>query len=90
MKTINQRELRNNSAAVMDAVEMGETYRIIRNGAEVAELRPVRRSRKLTAEQMVSMRMNLPRVDFTRLRADADEAFGPDDIDTDDPWAGRG
>ncbi|MGH3910811.1 MAG: type II toxin-antitoxin system Phd/YefM family antitoxin, partial [Pseudonocardiaceae bacterium] len=40
MKTITQREFRNNSAAVMDAVEAGETYHITRNGTEVAELRP--------------------------------------------------
>jgi len=36
MKTITQREFRNNSAAVMDAVEAGETYHITRNGTEVA------------------------------------------------------
>ena len=43
MKSITQREFRNNSAAVMDAVEAGETYHITRNGAEVAELRPLHR-----------------------------------------------
>jgi prevent-host-death family protein len=43
MKLISQREFRNNSAAVMDAVEAGETYRITRNSQEVAELRPLPR-----------------------------------------------
>ncbi|MBB1155817.1 MULTISPECIES: type II toxin-antitoxin system Phd/YefM family antitoxin [Amycolatopsis] len=39
MKVITQREFRNNSAAVMDAVEAGEVYCVTRNGVEVAELR---------------------------------------------------
>ena len=34
MKVITQREFRNHSAAVMDAVEAGETYHITRNGTE--------------------------------------------------------
>jgi prevent-host-death family protein len=37
IKVITQREFRNNSAAVMDAVEAGETYHVTRNGVEVAE-----------------------------------------------------
>ncbi|MFD5827787.1 type II toxin-antitoxin system Phd/YefM family antitoxin [Lentzea sp. NPDC060358] len=41
MKVISQREFRNHSAAVMDAVEAGETYHVTRNGVEVAELRPL-------------------------------------------------
>ncbi|MGV9779469.1 type II toxin-antitoxin system Phd/YefM family antitoxin [Streptosporangium sp. NPDC003464] len=46
MKTITQREFRNNSAAVMDAAEAGEVYHITRNGIEVAELRPLARRRR--------------------------------------------
>ncbi|MER5625262.1 type II toxin-antitoxin system Phd/YefM family antitoxin [Streptosporangium sp. NPDC002544] len=46
MKTITQREFRNNSAAVMDAVEAGETYQITRDGIAVAELRPLPRRRR--------------------------------------------
>lgn len=79
MKTITQREFRNNSAAVMDAVEAGETYHIIRNGTEVAELRPLARRRRLSAEELVARHCRLPRVDYTRLRADADEFFGTQD-----------
>ena len=41
MKVISQREFRNNSAAVMDAVEAGEVYHVTRNGVEIAEVRPV-------------------------------------------------
>lgn len=87
MKTVSQRELRNNSAAVMDAVEAGETYRITRSGTEVAELRPVSRRRRLTAEELVAKRRGMPRVDSARMRAESDEFFGPDLVGDDDPWS---
>lgn len=91
MRTISQRELRNNSAAVMDAVEAGETYLITRNGTEVAELRPIPRRRRLTAEELTARHRRLPRVDYARMRAEADEFFGTEDRVEDDPWErGRG
>lgn len=79
MKTITQREFRNNSAAVMDAVEAGETYHISRNGTEVAELRPLARRRRLTAEELVALHRRLPRVDAAEMRAEADQFFGTED-----------
>ncbi|MDI3422078.1 type II toxin-antitoxin system Phd/YefM family antitoxin [Streptomyces luteolus] len=88
MKTITQREFRNNSAAVMDAVEAGETYHITRNGIEVAELRPVTRRRELTAEELVARARRLPRLDYEQMRREADAFFGTEDrtgLD-DDPW----
>lgn len=92
METITQREFRNNSAAVMDAVEAGETFHITRNGAEVAELRPLSRKRRLTAEELVERHRRLPRVDHGRMRREADEVFGGEDrVGDDDPWErGRG
>jgi prevent-host-death family protein len=90
MKTITQREFRNNSAAVMDAVEAGETYHITRNGAEVAELRPLRRRPHLSAEALVERHRSLPRVDYASMRQEAEEFFGSDDLtDSDDPWERR-
>ncbi|NJQ01352.1 type II toxin-antitoxin system Phd/YefM family antitoxin [Streptomyces zingiberis] len=85
MKTISQREFRNNSAAVMDAVEAGETYHITRNGTEVAELRPIRRKRSLTAEELVERHRRLPPVDHEAMRREADEFFGSEDRVGDDP-----
>jgi len=79
MKVISQREFRNNSAAVMDAVEAGETYHVTRNGVEVAELRPVARRRRLTAEELVERHRRLPRVDHAGMRTEADEFFGTED-----------
>jgi prevent-host-death family protein len=87
MRVITQRELRNNSATVMDAVEAGETYHITRNGTEVAELRPLPRRRRLTAEELVARHHRLPRVDYARMRAEADAFFGTQDrIGDEDPW----
>ncbi|MGV9610662.1 type II toxin-antitoxin system Phd/YefM family antitoxin [Nocardia xishanensis] len=54
MKLISQREFHADSAAVMDAVEAGETFRVTRNGIEVAELRPVGPKRRRTAEELVA------------------------------------
>jgi prevent-host-death family protein len=86
MKVITQREFRNNSAAVMDSVEAGETYHVTRNGVEVAELRPLSRRRHLTAEELVERHRRLPRVDAGQMRQEAGEFFGTEDRVGDDPW----
>ncbi|TCC22052.1 type II toxin-antitoxin system Phd/YefM family antitoxin [Kribbella speibonae] len=87
MKVITQREFRNNSAAVMDAVEAGETYHITRNGTEVAELRPLTRRRQPTAEELIARHRRLPRVDAVAMRKEADEFFGSEDrVGDDDPF----
>lgn len=89
MKVISQREFRNNSAAVMDAVEAGEVYHVTRNGVEIAEVRPVARRRRLTAEELVERHRRLPRVDRDRMRDEADEFFGTEDRVDDDTSAER-
>jgi prevent-host-death family protein len=89
VKVISQREFRNNSAAVMDAVEAGEIYHVTRNGVEIAEVRPVTRRRRLTAEELVERHRRLPRVDRDRMRDEADEFFGTEDRVDDDTSAER-
>jgi prevent-host-death family protein len=89
VKVISQREFRNNSAAVMDAVEAGEVYHVTRNGVEIAEVRPVTRRRRLTAEELVERHRRLPRVDRDRMRDEADELFGTEDRVDDDTSAER-
>ncbi|MFJ9781949.1 type II toxin-antitoxin system Phd/YefM family antitoxin [Amycolatopsis sp. NPDC101161] len=87
MNIISQREFRNNSAAIMDAVEAGETYHVTRNGVEIAELRPVSRRKRFSAAELVARHKRLPRVDAAELRRDADEFFGDDRLsDDDNPW----
>lgn len=41
MKTISQRELRNDNAVVMRGVEEGESYTVTRRGVPVARLVPI-------------------------------------------------
>lgn len=41
MTTISQRELRNDNAEIMRAVEQGETYTVTRRGVPVARLSPI-------------------------------------------------
>jgi prevent-host-death family protein len=89
MRTVTQREFRNNSAAIMDAVQAGETIRVTRNGVEVAEVRPVSHRRHLSAEELIARHRRLPRVDYTQMRRDTDEFFGDKDLIDDDIWNQR-
>ncbi|WP_280220624.1 type II toxin-antitoxin system Phd/YefM family antitoxin [Nocardia neocaledoniensis] len=68
MRRISRRELRDTSAAVLDAVSAGETVRITRAGVEIAELRPIHRRRCLSAEELVARHRALPRGDGAAMR----------------------
>jgi prevent-host-death family protein len=81
MRTITQRQLRNESAEVMDAVEHGETVLVTRNGRPVAELRPVRLRRFVPTTELVEEFRGLPRVSLRSLRGEADALFGEDRVD---------
>jgi prevent-host-death family protein len=79
-RIITQRELRNNSAAVMDAVEGGETVVVTRNGHAVAELRPLKgRVLPPTVEVLRAFR-GLPRLSYDKMRAESDALWGEDRI----------
>lgn len=80
MRNLTQRELRNASAAVMDAVERGETFRITRHGTVVAELRPVEAHSFTTVAKAKEAFARLPAGGLDALRADADAVFGEDRI----------
>jgi hypothetical protein len=57
---------------------------------EVAELRPVNRKRRLSAEELVERHRRLPRVDAGLMPDEADALFGTEDrLGDDDPWRGR-
>ncbi|HEY1094231.1 MAG TPA: type II toxin-antitoxin system prevent-host-death family antitoxin [Glycomyces sp.] len=86
METITQREFRNNSAAIMTAVEAGQSFVITRNGVEVAEVRPVSRRRRLTTAELIERHKRLPKIDYAEMRAEADEFFGENRLGDSDPW----
>ncbi|WP_033442527.1 hypothetical protein [Saccharothrix sp. NRRL B-16314] len=85
MKVISQWEFAKNPTEVIEAVEAGEAYHVVRDGAEVAELRPPMHRQRLNTEEVIERLKPLPRVDYAQMRAEADEFFGIDRID-DDPW----
>lgn len=60
----------------MDGVEAGETYRITRNGTEVAELRPLEHRRRPSTAELVARHRHLPPMDYADMRLEADEFFG--------------
>ncbi len=71
-RKITQRELRNQSAAVLREVEAGRTITVTRNGTPVAELRPIRPRRFVPRAVIVDAAARAPRVDAGRFRADLD------------------
>jgi prevent-host-death family protein len=71
-RTISQRELRNDSAAVLRDVQAGQTMIITRNGTPVAELRPVPPRRFVPRGAIADAARRAPRVDRDRLRVDLD------------------
>ena len=74
---ITQRELRNDSARVMDEVEAGQSFLLTRRGRAIAQIVPLRgpRTSVPTAELVAGLR-GMPHLDYAALRADADAFFG--------------
>ena len=76
-KTINQRELRNDSAAVLREVQAGRTITITRNGIPVAELRPIPPRKFVPRATIFEAARRAPRIDADRFRADLDAVAEP-------------
>lgn len=71
-RIINQRELRNQSAAVLREVEAGRTIAVTRNGTPIAEVRPIRARRFVPRSTLAEAAGRAPRIDAGRFRADLD------------------
>jgi len=72
-RTITQRELRNDSGAVLRRVQDGQTVIVTRNGTPVAELRPVASTRRFVSRAVIAEAGKCaPRIDARRFRADLD------------------
>jgi len=71
MDAVSVRELRNHGGDVINRVAGGESLIITRDGAEVAELRPLRR-RAVPIGDLVARRATLPPIDGATLRSDID------------------
>jgi len=72
VRTITQRQLRNESAAILRDVQSGQSLIVTRNGTPVAELRPVSPRRFLPRSAIAEAAATAPRIDAGRFRADLD------------------
>ena len=77
-RTITQRELRNDNAEIMRALEGGDSFVITRNGVPVGRLTPVAKRTFVPANELRQAFARLPRVEYARLRADLDEYVDQD------------
>jgi prevent-host-death family protein len=74
VRTIPQRDLRNENAKVIDAVAAGETFVVTRNGEPIAELRPLRPGRRtfISRDEVAALAKVDVRIDHRQFRADVD------------------
>ena len=79
-KTIPQRELRNNNAGVIEAVAAGESFVITRNGVPVADLTPVRTTRRrlVPRSDLGAIFGQGPHIDRQSFREDIDGVIDPE------------
>ncbi len=82
-KKITQRELRNDTPAIMRAIERGESFVLTRNGTPIADLiphaRPAERQR-VTGADLLAAADQLPKVDVEQFFADIDRYVDPDPL----------
>lgn len=84
---ITQKELRNDTAAVLGAAEQGEEIIVTRNGTPIARLMPlIDESPFVSAEVMDRTAAGLPKIDFKQFRRDLEEHI---DWDFRDPYERR-
>jgi prevent-host-death family protein len=73
---ITQRDLRNRSREIMDAVERGQAFTVTRDGHRIGELIPLRRRRRfVTREEFAAMSRGAPAIDLDAFRADQEVAL---------------
>ena len=77
MRAITQRELRNQSAAILRDVQAGQRIVVTCNGTPVAELTPVSRRRFVPRTIIMHAARTAPRIESSRFRADMDEVVDP-------------
>ena len=77
-REITQRELRNDSGAIMRGVERGESFTITRNGTPIGRLIPLRRRTFVPRDEVLAAFATAPVLDPERFRADLDAAVEQD------------
>ena len=82
-REICQRELRNDSDAILRAVESGEHFVVTRNGTALAELHPLRGRRRFVAKaEVLATAQQLAPINAAAFGSDVDaevdQSLGPD------------
>jgi prevent-host-death family protein len=73
---ITQRDLRNRSKEIMDAVENGQAFTVTRDGHRIGELIPLRHRRRfIPRQEFVASSRNAPAIDIDTFRADQEAAL---------------
>jgi prevent-host-death family protein len=87
---ITQRDLRNRSKEIMDAVENGQSFTVTRRGRAIGELLPFRNGRRFVPRQdFAAMSRNAPGIDLQTFRADQDAAADHDAAELPVPHPGQ-
>lgn len=72
VRQISGRELANQSAQIMRALEAGESFVVTSGGMPVGELIPLRRRHGARLSTVLEIFRGAPRLDYARLREDLD------------------
>ncbi|MER5361742.1 type II toxin-antitoxin system prevent-host-death family antitoxin [Streptomyces sp. NPDC002785] len=82
---ITQRDLRNRSKEIMDAVQGGQAFTVTRDGHRIGELIPLRRRRRFVPRgEFTAMSRTAPDISLDAFRADQDATA---EQRLDDPYA---
>ncbi|UFS94320.1 type II toxin-antitoxin system Phd/YefM family antitoxin [Nocardia huaxiensis] len=82
---ITQRDLRNRSKEIMDAVQQGQAFTVTRDGHQIGELIPLRRRRRFVSRaEFVAMSRTAPNLSIDAFRTDQEATS---DQEADDPYA---
>lgn len=73
---ITQRDLRNRSREIMDAVEAGQSFTVTRDGHRIGELIPLRAPKRFVSRaEFAAMSRGTSPIDLEAFRADQDVAI---------------
>lgn len=76
---ITQRDLRNRSREIMDAVENGQAFTVTRDGHQIGELIPLRHRRRFVPRQeFLAMSRSASSIDIEAFRGDQEAALDHD------------
>lgn len=82
---ITQRDLRNRSKEIMDAVQGGQSFTVTRDGHRIGELVPLRRRRRFVPRsEFAAMSRTASDVSLEAFRSDQEATA---EQETDDPYA---